>query len=182
MCFQGRRQIQRVGLEIRSDWGYDSDSDDGDSNPGTRTLALVFDPSSLPPPVVYYGYPKCGTCRKAKKWLETNSLDFQEVNIAEAPPSQEELTKMIAASDLELKKFFNVSGTKYRELNLKFGRTGDMTLSRMMEIATKYANGEEEDRLRSGKYKPTAHETGEGTPVGSRSGKPSQLLLEKPWP
>ena len=37
-----------------------------------------------------------------------------------------------------------------------------MTLSRMMEIATKYANGEEEDRLRSGKYKPTAHETGGG--------------------
>ena len=31
-------------------------------------------------------------------------------------------------------------GIKYRELNLKFSRTGDMSLSRMMEIATKYAN------------------------------------------
>jgi len=69
--------------------------------------------------MIYYGYPKCGTCRKAKKWLETNNLDFQEVNIAEAPPSEEELGKMIAASDLELKKLFNVSGMKYRELNLK---------------------------------------------------------------
>jgi arsenate reductase (glutaredoxin) len=69
--------------------------------------------------LIYYGYPKCGTCRKAKKWLEMNSLDFQEVNIAETPPSEEELGKMIAASDLELKKFFNVSGMKYRELNLK---------------------------------------------------------------
>lgn len=46
-------------------------------------------------------------------------------------------------------------GVKNRELSLKFGRTGDMTLSRMMEIATKYANGEEEDRLRSGKHKPS---------------------------
>ena len=53
-------------------------------------------------------------------------------------------------------------GVKYRELNLKFGPTGDMSLSRMMEIATKYANDEEEDWLRSGKYKPTAHETGGG--------------------
>ena len=53
-------------------------------------------------------------------------------------------------------------GVKYRELNLKFGRTGDMSLSRMMEIATKYANGEEEDRLRSGKHKTVAHETGGG--------------------
>ena len=42
-------------------------------------------------------------------------------------------------------------GVKNRELNLKFGQTGEMSLNRMMEIATKYANGEDEDRLRSGK-------------------------------
>ena len=53
-------------------------------------------------------------------------------------------------------------GVKYRELNLKFGWTGDMSLTRMMEIATKYANGEEEDRLRCGKQKTVAHETGGG--------------------
>ena len=53
-------------------------------------------------------------------------------------------------------------GAKYRELNLKFGRTGDMTLTRVMEITTKYANGEEEDRLWSGKHKTVAHETGGG--------------------
>ena len=42
-------------------------------------------------------------------------------------------------------------GVHNRELNLKFGRTGVMSLSRMMEIASRYANGEEADRLRSGK-------------------------------
>ena len=35
------------------------------------------------------------------------------------PPSEDELQEIIAASGLELKKFFNVSGMKYRELNLK---------------------------------------------------------------
>ena len=35
-------------------------------------------------------------------------------------------------------------GVRYRVLNLKFHQTGDMSLTRMMEIATKYANGEEE--------------------------------------
>lgn len=69
--------------------------------------------------LTYYGYPKCGTCRKAKAWLAANDLNFQEVNIAEAPPSEAELSKIITASGLELKKFFNVSGMKYRELNLK---------------------------------------------------------------
>ncbi len=56
--------------------------------------------------LIYYGYPKCGTCRKAKKWLEMNNLDFQEVNIAEAPPSEEELGKMIAASGFGIEKVF----------------------------------------------------------------------------
>ncbi len=37
-----------------------------------------------------------------------------------------------------------------------------MTLTRMMEIATQYANGEEEDRLRSGKSKPVGQEDGGG--------------------
>ena len=49
-------------------------------------------------------------------------------------------------------------GVRYRELNLKFGRTGDMSLTRMMEI--KYANDKEEDRLRSGKHKLVAQDTG----------------------
>ena len=62
-------------------------------------------------------------------------------------------------------------GIKNKELSLKFGRTGDMTLSRMMEIATKYANGEEEDWLRSGKYKPTAHETGGGNSIRKQKRK-----------
>ena len=53
-------------------------------------------------------------------------------------------------------------GVRYRELNLKFGRSGDMSPARMMEIATRYANGEEEDRLRSVKNKLVAQDTGGG--------------------
>ena len=69
--------------------------------------------------LTYYGYPKCGTCRKAKKWLEMNEVDFNELDITQNPPTENELSEIIAASELELKKFFNVSGMKYRELNLK---------------------------------------------------------------
>ncbi|KAI4972673.1 hypothetical protein ZWY2020_003598 [Hordeum vulgare] len=45
------------------------------------------------------------------------------------------------------------AGVRYRELYLKFGRTGDISMSKMMEIANRYANDEEEDRIRSGKNK-----------------------------
>ncbi|MGM9925049.1 MAG: arsenate reductase family protein [Bacillus sp. (in: firmicutes)] len=69
--------------------------------------------------LAFYSYPKCGTCRNAKKWLETNGLAFQEIHIVENPPSVAELQDLHAKSGLELKKFFNTSGRKYRELGLK---------------------------------------------------------------
>ncbi len=69
--------------------------------------------------ITYYGYPKCSTCRKAKKWLEVNELNFNEVNIAEAPPTEIKLREIIKESGLDIKKFFNTSGKVYRELGLK---------------------------------------------------------------
>lgn len=69
--------------------------------------------------ITYYGYPKCSTCRKAKKWLTDEGIDFDEVNLVETPPTVEVLQEMIQTSNLELKKFFNTSGKVYREENLK---------------------------------------------------------------
>lgn len=69
--------------------------------------------------IQYYGYPKCTTCRKASKWLKDNDLEYIDNHIAENPPSKDLLRKMFDVSGLELKKFFNTSGMKYRELGLK---------------------------------------------------------------
>jgi arsenate reductase (glutaredoxin) len=69
--------------------------------------------------LTFYSYPKCGTCRKAKAWLENQGKDFNEVHIVDNPPSKEELKSLYEKSGLPLKKFFNTSGKKYRELGLK---------------------------------------------------------------
>ncbi|KAI5014579.1 hypothetical protein ZWY2020_055969 [Hordeum vulgare] len=55
------------------------------------------------------------------------------------------------------------AGVRYRDLYLKFGRTGDVSMTKMMEIETRYANGEEEDRIRSGKHKTVADGDGGNT-------------------
>ncbi|KAI4971277.1 hypothetical protein ZWY2020_002191 [Hordeum vulgare] len=55
------------------------------------------------------------------------------------------------------------AGVRYRDLYLKFGRIGDISMSKMMEIATRYANSEEEDRIRSGKHKAVADGDGNNT-------------------
>ncbi|OLN22586.1 hypothetical protein BTO30_08855 [Domibacillus antri] len=67
----------------------------------------------------FYWYPKCGTCRNAKKWLDEHNVSYEAVHIVETPPSKAELKKAYEKSGLPLKKFFNTSGQKYRELGLK---------------------------------------------------------------
>lgn len=68
---------------------------------------------------LFVAYPKCSTCQKAKKWLEQNHISFEERHIVENNPKKEELRKWISLSKKEIKKFFNTSGLKYKELNLK---------------------------------------------------------------
>ena len=64
-------------------------------------------------------YPLCGTCKKAKKWLEEHNVPFNNRLIVEQNPTVEELKLCIPKSGLPLKKFFNTSGMIYKEMNLK---------------------------------------------------------------
>lgn len=64
-------------------------------------------------------YPKCSTCKRANKWLESKGVSFAERNIVEKNPSADELKDWHERSGLELKRFFNSSGMLYREMNLK---------------------------------------------------------------
>ncbi len=64
-------------------------------------------------------YPRCGTCKKAVKWLEDNNVAFTYRDIKTDNPSEEELRKWHAMSGLPLKKFFNTSGMLYKEMKLK---------------------------------------------------------------
>ena len=64
-------------------------------------------------------YPKCTTCRKAKAWLTAQGIEFEDIHIVEQTPTADELRAFHEVSGLPLKKFFNTSGQKYRELGLK---------------------------------------------------------------
>lgn len=66
-----------------------------------------------------YEYPSCSTCKKTKKWLDDQGISYESVHIVESTPSKEELATLHERSGLELKKFFNTSGKKYRELDMK---------------------------------------------------------------
>lgn len=68
---------------------------------------------------LFIQYPKCSTCRNAKKYLEAQGISFDERHIVEQPLTKQELRDLLDKSGLEIKKFFNTSGNKYKELGLK---------------------------------------------------------------
>ena len=69
--------------------------------------------------MIFLEYPKCTTCKKEKKWLEENNIQFDDRNITQNNPSFDELKLLYQKSKLPIKKFINTSGMKYRELSLK---------------------------------------------------------------
>ena len=69
--------------------------------------------------MLFVEYPKCSTCKKAKKWLDENAVSYTDRNIKEDNPSAEELKQWHERSGLPLKRFFNTSGMLYREMGLK---------------------------------------------------------------
>ena len=68
--------------------------------------------------MLFVEYPKCSTCRKAKAWLDARGADYEDRHIGEARPTEAELRTWWAASGLPLRRFFNTSGLRYRELGL----------------------------------------------------------------
>lgn len=68
---------------------------------------------------IFIQYQKCSTCQKAKKWLEENGIEFTDRNIINETPTEKELTEWIEKSKQDIKKWFNTSGLKYKELKLK---------------------------------------------------------------
>ena len=69
--------------------------------------------------VLFLEYPRCSTCRKAKRWLDEHGVAYEDRHIVEEHPTADELRTWIAASGLPIRRFFNTSGMRYRELGMK---------------------------------------------------------------
>lgn len=69
--------------------------------------------------MLFVEYPKCTTCKKARKWLDQQGWEYTSRHIKEENPTAEELKEWHQKSGLPLKRFFNTSGALYREMGLK---------------------------------------------------------------
>lgn len=83
--------------------------------------------------MLFVNYPKCSTCRKAKNWLDEHNIEYESRHIIDDNPSALELRKWWEISGLSLKRFFNTSGMKYRELKLK-DKLPDMSEDEQLDL------------------------------------------------
>lgn len=77
--------------------------------------------------VLFLEYPKCSTCKKAKAWLDAQGIAYADRHIVEDNPTAEELAQWHQRSGLSVRRFFNTSGMKYRELDVKAKLDAGMT-------------------------------------------------------
>ena len=83
--------------------------------------------------MLFICYEKCSTCRKAKKWLDGHGIGVTVRDIKSDNPSAEELRRWWKQSGVPLKRFFNTSGLKYKELGLK-DKLPQMTEEEQIEL------------------------------------------------
>jgi arsenate reductase len=59
-------------------------------------------------------YDACGTCKKARKWLDAHGVKYAVRPIVEQAPTAAELAQWIPASGKPVRKWLNTSGQSYR--------------------------------------------------------------------
>ena len=85
-------------------------------------------------PVLFLEYPRCSTCRKAKKWLDEHGVVYEDRHIVENNPTAEELAAWRQTSGLPVRRFFNTSGMRYRELGMKDRFAAGITEEECLEL------------------------------------------------
>lgn len=84
--------------------------------------------------VLFLEYPTCSTCKRAKKWLDDHGVSYIDRHIVEDRPAAAELANWQARSGLPVRRFFNTSGMKYRELGVKAKLDAGMSDAEAFEL------------------------------------------------
>lgn|SRR5690625_3762954 len=87
--------------------------------------------------IKFYGYKRCSTSRKARKWMDDHQVNYEFQDLVEQPPKKEDLVKwMTKYQDRSLKYFFNTHGQDYRRENLK-EKVPTMTIEEAADMMSK---------------------------------------------
>ncbi len=86
--------------------------------------------------IIFYSYLKCSTCRKAAKWLESQDIEFQLIDIVKEPPIIKYLNLALKQYSDDKKKIFNTRGKAFKSIDVDI-----QSLSREEIIQLLLSNG-----------------------------------------
>lgn len=87
--------------------------------------------------IQFYGYNKCSSCQKAKKFFKDHGIPFEEIDITVRPPKETVLKKILARGEYGLKQLFNTSGQLYREMDIK-SKIGTMSEKDLVDLLSSH--------------------------------------------
>ena len=67
--------------------------------------------------IILYGYLKCSTCRKATKWLDKKSFEYQLIDIVKEPPLLDYLCLALEQNSSDKMRIFNTRGKAFKSIN-----------------------------------------------------------------
>ena len=92
--------------------------------------------AAMSKPWLFICYPNCSTCKRAQAFLDTVGEPYTVRDIKIQNPDVQELKTWYQRSGLPLKRFFNTSGLRYKELGLKEKLPGMTEEQQLQLLAT----------------------------------------------
>lgn len=82
----------------------------------------------------FYGYSRCSTSRKARKYLDDHGVQYEYQDLVAQPPTKEQFVSWLTQhQDRGLRYFFNTSGQHYRQQHLK-DKIADMSIEQAAKL------------------------------------------------
>ncbi|WP_152446574.1 Spx/MgsR family RNA polymerase-binding regulatory protein [Bacillus sp. THAF10] len=81
--------------------------------------------------IIFYSYPSCTSCRKTKKWLKANNIQFKEKHIFRETPSKEEMLNILSLTTEGMDEILATRSQTFKELGLD---VNDLSLSELIKI------------------------------------------------
>ncbi len=81
--------------------------------------------------LTFISYPSCTSCRKTKKWLNANSVEFNERHIFRETPTFEEMMHLLSMTNEGIDEILATRSQTFKDLKIN---VDDMTLSEVVKL------------------------------------------------
>jgi regulatory protein spx len=81
--------------------------------------------------LTFFTYPSCTSCRKAKKWLNANSIAFDERHLFRDTPTHDELVHLLSLTTEGLDEILATRSQTFKQLGTD---VNDLPLSKVIDL------------------------------------------------